>query len=209
MKKSNSEQILMLLKMREELDASVIAEELDITKEGARQHLLKLLEEGFVEKVCKSTGVGRPCTYYSISKHGLCKFPDNHAEGSIQLLKSVKNLLGENALDLLITDREKETFNRYFERLKNKNSLEDKLSELSEIRTEEGYLAEWKYEDENYYFIENHCPICSAATECQRFCRAELQNFRSLLGDQIQVERIQHIIADDNKCVYEIKKIKD
>jgi predicted ArsR family transcriptional regulator len=32
-------------------------------------------------------------------------------------------------------------------------------------------------EGKEYFLIENHCPICAAATECQGFCRAELSNF--------------------------------
>jgi predicted ArsR family transcriptional regulator len=80
---------------------------LGITKEGARQQLIKLSEEGLVNYECKSSGVGRPFTYYSLSQAGMAKFPDSHADITVQLLKSVKTLLGENALDLLITDREK------------------------------------------------------------------------------------------------------
>ncbi|GAA4140757.1 transcriptional regulator [Sphingobacterium kyonggiense] len=205
MKKNNADQILMLLKMRGELDASVIAEELNLSKEGARQHLVKLFDEGYVEKVCKSNGVGRPFTYYSLSQVGKDKFPDSHADITVQLLRSVKKLLGENALDLLIGDREQLTYARYSEKLGNAKGIEDKLSKLAEIRSCEGYMAEWKKENDCYYFIENHCPICAAATECQQFCRAELKNFRNLLGEEFQVNRTQHILANESRCVYEIK----
>jgi len=195
----------MLMKMKGEIDAATISEELAITKEGARQQLIKLSEEGLVNSVCKSSGVGRPFTYYSLSQMGLAKFPDSHADITVQLLKSVKTLLGENALDLLISDRERNTYTRYEEKLKGAKNLEDKLKKLTKVRTEEGYMAEWKKEGEDYYFIENHCPICAAATECQQFCRAELKNFRSLLGPELKIDRIQHILAEDNKCVYKIE----
>src|SRR5690606_8384640 len=118
MKKSNSDKIIMLMKMRGEIDAACIAEELGISKEGARQQLLKLSEEGLVHGVCKKSGVGRPFTFYSLSQTGLAKFPDNHADITVQLLQSIKSLLGENALDLLITDREKSSYLRYEEKLK-------------------------------------------------------------------------------------------
>lgn len=206
MKKSNAQRILMLIKMRGEIDAASIAEELGITKEGARQQLVKLAEEGLINAACKSAGVGRPYTLYSLSSAGLAKFPDSHADVTVQLLHSVKSLLGDNALDLLISDREKNTYKRYEQRLKGAKNLEDKLKRLTKIRTEEGYMAEWKKENEIYYFIENHCPICAAATSCQQFCGAELNNFRNLLGKDLIVERTQHILADDNRCVYQIEK---
>jgi len=204
MGKSNSDNILLLLKKKGVLDASIIAQDLALSKEGVRQHLVKLLEEGLVEKACVSSGVGRPCTNYSLSERGLSKFPDSHADVSVQLLKSVKNLLGDNALELLVSDRERQTLHRYEKEMSLGASLEDKLNILSQIRTKEGYLAEWKKEDNSYYFIENHCPIRSAASECQQFCQAELKNFRQLFGQQYQVERIQHIMAHQNRCVYQI-----
>ncbi len=205
-KKSSSEQILMLLKMRCELDAASVASALSMTKEGARQHLLKLEEEGLVKKHCKSVGVGRPFSFYSLTSEGLAKFPDTHADVTVQLLDSVRNILGENALELLISDREKQTYARYEKALGTAATVEEKLERLSQIRTEEGYIAEWSRENDNYWFIENHCPICAAATACQRFCRAELQNFQRLFGDQYLVERTQHILADEHRCVYRIAK---
>ncbi|WP_313366979.1 helix-turn-helix transcriptional regulator [Sphingobacterium mizutaii] len=206
MKKSNSDKIIMLMKMRGEIDAACIAEELGISKEGARQQLLKLSEEGLVHGVCKKSGVGRPFTFYSLSQTGLAKFPDNHADITVQLLQSIKSLLGDNALDLLITDREKSSYLRYEEKLKGSKSISDKLKKLAQIRSEEGYMAEWKKEGQTYYLIENHCPICAAATECQQFCRAELKNFRALLDEDLEVNRVKHILADDNRCVYKIEK---
>lgn len=90
-----------------EATSLLISEELSITKEGARKHLLNLADEGLIRPNVKSEGVGRPSTYYILTEKGLAQFPDTHAEVTVQLLKSVKNLLGENALDLLISDREK------------------------------------------------------------------------------------------------------
>ena len=205
MKKNSGQQILMMAKMRGEVDAHVIATELKMTKEGARQQLVKLHEEGLLEKCSKCIGVGRPNTYYSLSAQGMAKFPDTHADITVQLLKSVKSLLGENALELLISDREKSTYSRYADRLKGAKTIEDKLRKLSKVRSEEGYMAEWKKIDNSYLFIENHCPICAAATECQQFCRAELKNFKALLGPELTVERIQHILADEPRCVYKIQ----
>nr|WP_319511129.1 metalloregulator ArsR/SmtB family transcription factor [uncultured Draconibacterium sp.] len=206
MKKNSSEQILMLLKMRGEATALLIAEELGITKEGARKHLLNLSEAGLVEATVKSEGVGRPSTYYSLTEKGLSRFPNTHADITVQLLQSVKKLLGENALDLLISDREAVIYERYEKQMEGLETVEQKLDVLSKKRSEEGYIAEWKKEDDAYYFIENHCPICAAATECQGFCRSELKNFKQLIGEEYDMERTEYIIENGNRCVYKIKK---
>lgn len=204
MKKSAADRILMFLKMRGEATSLLIAEELLITKEGARKHLLNLSEEGLITSVAKSEGVGRPSTYYTLTEKGLSQFPDMHADVTVQLLQSVKNILGENALELLISDREKNTYQRYEKVLENTDSLEERLDLLAKIRTEEGYMAEWNKEGQEYFLTENHCPICAAATECQGFCRAELSNFQTLIGAPYKVERIKHILSGGQRCVYKI-----
>jgi predicted ArsR family transcriptional regulator len=204
MKKSAAERILMFLKMRGEATSLLISEELAITKEGARKHLLNLSQEGLIRSVAKSEGVGRPSTYYTLTEKGFAQFPDMHADVTVQLLRSVKNLLGENALNLLINDREKNTYERYNKLLEKAESLEQRLEILANIRTEEGYMAEWKKEEGEYFLIENHCPICAAAAECQGFCRAELSNFQNLIGKPYKVDRVKHILSGAQRCVYKI-----
>lgn len=207
MKKNPADKILMLLKMRGEVTSQLIAEELGITKEGVRKRLLGFASEGLVQSEVKSEGVGRPSTYYSLTEKGFSKFPDTHADVTVQLIKSVKKLLGENALNLLINDRENELYNKYEQVMNTATSFEQKLDILVQKRTEEGYMAEWKAENDSYFLIENHCPICAAATECQGFCRSELNNFKQLIGSDFDIKRVEYIIEGGKRCMYKIDKV--
>jgi predicted ArsR family transcriptional regulator len=204
---STPERMLIFLKMRGPQSASVLSKEFNITNEGARLHLKKLMEEGFVKSEKASKGVGRPTELYSISEKGLKRFPDTHAELTVQLLSSIKTILGQGALDQLIEVREQETISRYERALDKKNNVEEKLDRLAQIRSEEGYMAEWEKEEDGYVFMENHCPICAAATECQGFCRSELQTFQKALGNTFSVERVEHIVKGARRCCYTIKSV--
>ncbi|MCK7554123.1 helix-turn-helix transcriptional regulator [Chitinophaga sedimenti] len=206
MKKIATINILTFIKTRGEVTAALLAEELGMTKEGARLNLLKLAEDGVVQSSMKSERVGRPITYYTLTDKGRAYLPDAHAQVTVDLLDSVKKLLGDNALDLLIGDREQQTYQRYEKALTEADTLEQRLDTLARIRTQEGYMAEWTKEDDAYFLIENHCPICAAAKACQGFCRAELTNFRALIGKEFKVDRIKHIVADDQRCVYRITR---
>jgi predicted ArsR family transcriptional regulator len=206
MKKSLVDRALKFIKLNSVITAAMLADELAVTKEGARLNLVKLADDELIESFVKSEGVGRPVTYYKLAEKGLARLPDSHAQVTVELLRSVRELLGENALELLIGDREKKTYGHYEELLKNADSLERRLEILTEIRSKEGYMAEWKKEGSDYYLIENHCPICAAATECQGFCRAELKNFQSLLGKENKVERISHILSEGQRCTYRISE---
>ncbi|HAT93566.1 MAG TPA: MarR family transcriptional regulator [Sphingobacterium sp.] len=208
MQKSPADRILMLLKMRREATAAVIATALAITKLGARKHLLNLANQNLIVSNARSEGIGRPSTYYSLSPQGMARFPDSHADITVQLLQSIKQVLGENALDLLISDRESKVYQKYTEALSGIESIEKKLEIIAAKRTEEGYMAEWRKEADDYLLIENHCPNSAAATECQGFCRSELNNFQQLIGPAFRICRTEYIIENAPRCTYRISKAK-
>ena len=58
----------------------------------------------------------------------------------------------------------------------------------------------------NWWFLENHCPICAAASECMNFCRSELQIFNLLFEGvaTITITREEHIIDGARRCAYKV-----
>jgi predicted ArsR family transcriptional regulator len=55
--------------------------------------------------------------------------------------------------------------------------------------------------------IEDHCPICAAATQCQGFCRSELALFQRCLGPGATVERTEHLLAGARRCAYRVRQV--
>jgi predicted ArsR family transcriptional regulator len=96
----------------------------------------------------------------------MARFPDSHADITVQLLKSVKSLLGENALNLLIGDREAIVYQKYNKALTGAETLDQKLKILSQKRSEEGYMAEWKKDDD---YLEKTIAQFAAATNIRVF----------------------------------------
>nr|WP_210264687.1 metalloregulator ArsR/SmtB family transcription factor [Brucella pseudintermedia] len=195
---------MLALKMRGAQTAAAIGEQLGTTGEAVRQQLVRLAEEGLVAAHSVSQGVGRPSQFWDLTEAGNKRFPDTHADLTVQLLHSVRAILGEDALDTLIAHRETETRRQYQARLKDL-SLGERVEQLAAIRSAEGYMADAeRQEDGSWLFIENHCPICAAADTCQGFCRAELQVFRAVLGPDVSVNRTEHILAGARRCAYVI-----
>ncbi|HHV68492.1 MAG TPA: transcriptional regulator [Ochrobactrum intermedium] len=202
--RSPAERVMLTLKMRGAQTAAAIGEHLGTTGEAVRQQLVRLAEEGLVAPHSVSQGVGRPSQFWDLTETGNRRFPDTHADLTVQLLHSVRSILGEDALDTLIAHRESETRRQYQARLKDM-PLGERVLELAAIRSAEGYMAHAeKQEDGSWLFIENHCPICAAADACQGFCRAELQVFRAVLGPDVSVNRTEHILAGARRCAYVI-----
>ena len=72
------------------------------------------------------------------------------------------------------------------------------------LREQEGYMAELSQTEQGFTLIENHCPICKAATRCPNLCQSEFNVFQTLLGEDIRIERSEHIIQGQRRCLYHI-----
>ena len=205
--RSPADRVLMALKMHGALSSSELGSKLSTTGEAARQQLARLAEEGLVASASEARGVGRPTQRWSLTLLAQSRFPDTHAALTVQLLDIVRISLGEAALETLISVREADTRAAYRSVIAEHLPLRDKVAALSALRSAEGYLAGWSEQpDGTLILVENHCPICAAATACQGFCRAELDVFRSILGSEATIQRTEHIVSGGRRCTYSIRK---
>lgn len=207
MPEASEDRILYMLKSRGEQTAITIANKLGMTSVGARKHLLNLHEDALVAYEDRREEVGRPKRYWTLSEKGHARFPDAHSDLTLELLTSVRRVFGEKGLDKLIDDRESAAEAGYKAAMAGCEDLQSRVERLAEIRNREGYMAEWQAEpDGSFLLMENHCPICAAATECQGLCRSELILFRAVLGSGVAVERLEHILTGARRCSYRISE---
>jgi predicted ArsR family transcriptional regulator len=199
-----ADRFLVLLKTRGPQTAAALGSAVGVTAEAARQQLQRMAADGLVAATSEPRGVGRPAQVWGLTAAANARFPDTHAELTAHLLGAIRTQLGEEALDRLIDARAEESKAAYAAALKGVTGLGKKVARLAELRTREGYMAEARREGKDFLLVENHCPICVAATTCQGFCRAELQTFRDVLGPEAAVERTEHIVRGDRRCAYRI-----
>jgi predicted ArsR family transcriptional regulator len=206
-----AERLLHIVKTTGPRTTTELSTELGITKEAARLQLAKLAADGVLEATfAASPGercAGRPSQRWRLTESGHRRFPDAHAELTVQLLQTIRTELGVEALDRLISAREQETRANYRRELESVVGWRARAEALAAIRTREGYMAECIPEGEGLLLIENHCPICAAATACQNFCRAELAVFQEVLGDAATVTRVEHIPSGARRCAYRIEAV--
>ena len=196
--------IIELLKTQGSLTAKTLANELGLTTMGVRQHMLALEESGDVAFKDEKAPRGRPTRYWSLTEQTNSRFADRHDELTVQLIDSVIAVFGDDGLEKLIANREVSAMRTYGLALADRYGVLEKLTTLAKLRTDEGYMATVIEDQDNFWLIENHCPICAAATKCQNFCRSELQLFQSLLSDVAIVSREEHIIEGARRCAYKI-----
>lgn len=199
-----ADRFLVLLKTRGPQTTAELACAAGVSGEAVRQRLVRFAADGLVAARSEARGVGRPVMVWGLTDAGNARFPDAYAELTAQLLRAVRNELGEPALDRLIASRSAESKACYAAALEGTADLGERVARLAEARTREGYMAESWAEGGGYVLAENHCPICVAARACQGFCRTELDTFRAVLGPDASVERVEHIVAGDRRCLYRI-----
>ncbi len=199
--------IIELLKTQGSLTAKTLASELSLTTMGIRQHMLALEESGEVTFKDEKALRGRPTRYWSLTEKTNSHFADRHDELTVQLIDSVIAVFGDDGLDKLISNREAVSMRTYRLALADKYGVEEKLVTLAKLRSDEGYMATVTKEEDVFWLLENHCPICAAATKCVNFCRSELHLFQSLLEDVALVTRTEHIVEGARRCAYKVMLI--
>ena len=200
------ERLLYQLKSRGPQSAATLAAACAITPMGAHKQLQALAGQGLVAFHDEPQGVGRPRRIWTLTDAGHGRFPDRHGDLAVQLLRHAAEHLGPHALDILIAAREAEAEQLYRHRLAPAGDLAERVRILAEVRQQEGYMARAEpAADGGWLLVEDHCPICAAATQCQGFCRSELALFQRCLGPEVRVERTEHLLAGARRCAYRIR----
>jgi predicted ArsR family transcriptional regulator len=202
---NTAEQILFLLKTRGAKTAQQLAAMLDLTSMGTRRHLEAAEEKGLVRFEDVAEKVGRPSRRWLLTDAGHARFPDRHADLTLQLITQIRSLFGEEGMEKLIVAREQASEEFYRNTVGHAEALGERVQSLAMAREVEGYMAEVEMQDDgSLLLVENHCPICAAARECQKFCRSELDVFQRVLGPECTVERTEHLLAGARRCAYRI-----
>jgi predicted ArsR family transcriptional regulator len=203
------DRILYLLKSKGPQTAAQLAKRLGVTAMAVRQHLYGFAKERLVESDDERRPVGRPVRMWRLTERAAARFPESHAELTLEMIAAVRATFGEEGLDRLLVERTRLQLRAYRTRIRTAGdgSLESRVRVLAAIRREQGYMAECVTRaDGSLLLRENHCPICVAAKSCQGLCREELGLFRAVLGPRTQVERTDHILAGASRCAYVITR---
>lgn len=197
--------IVQLLKTEGALDSASLGRRLKLTPMAVRQHLYALQNEKLVAAEERPVPRGRPAKFWTLTSEATRLFPDAYAELNVALLSAVEDTFGAAGMQRLLDTRLTRQRTDYAARIPASLTLEKKLRRLAQLRTDEGYMADVRREGKGVYvLVENHCPICAAATACQGLCASELDLFRSVLGPGVDVERTEHIVGGDRRCAYRV-----
>lgn len=198
--------VLSLLQREGPISAESLADRLKLTGMAVRLHLGALLMADLTSFETEARPRGRPVQMWRATAKAAAQFADAHSALAVDLIHQMKKAFGDEGMDRILKLRTAEQEKTYRAKTDAARSLKGKLDQLAKIRTAEGYMAEVRRDPEtgDWLFVENHCPICAAARLCTGLCREELALFHRVLGRDIKVERLSHILAGAGRCAYRV-----
>lgn len=190
-------------------DATVdeVAELLDMTVSGARQHLTALADQGLVEATAEPRlpgARGRARLTYRVTDLGDALFPKAYGALTNELLGYLDDE-DASVVERIFARRRDERIRRATVRLAGKATLGAKARELATILDEDGYLATAERVGTGAYrVVEHNCAIAAVARRYGQACSSEIEFLRAVLPGTT-VERTKHMVAGDPHCAYEIR----
>ena len=198
------EATLTLLLRQGEISAAALAEELGISVQAMRRHLRTLEEEGLVEANLIAAGPGRPSNQWKLTQQGHQHFPDGSDTFALNLLESMAASLPPEILATLLERQAQDKARQYRNQLGD-GPLEQRVSRLVVLRSQEGYVSEMVPADDGcgWCINEFHCSVQRIAEEFPAVCDQELRLIRMTFPD-CDVQRVHWRLESGHSCGFQI-----
>jgi len=197
--------ILEYLKRRRDASVADLAAHLDMSYEGARLHLRRLLAAGLVLEAPaarpNAAGAGRPVARYALSPEAEDLFPKDYDELAVGLIDALSERLGEAALKQVLAAFTERRVREWAPRLAGK-SLPERLEALKSIYGEGDPYMTVEPGPRAIRLIEYNCPFLNVARRRPALCSVTVSALRQLLG--VRVVREERFQAGHGRCVFRV-----
>jgi predicted ArsR family transcriptional regulator len=204
---SNQKRILdYLLDHPEGASLDEIAAHLGITKTGAREHVLKIEQLGFLHFADTTGTVGRPRRKYFLSPEGQEAFPKQYSWLSNVLLEFLSEDLGASGVNRIMRELANKVAGPLRERFAAAPTSADRLRLISETMNELGYRSSLKQSDVRKGAIleATNCVYHGIAKEHPELCQFDIQFLKNASGLDVKLE--QCIARGDSVCRFCLRK---
>jgi predicted ArsR family transcriptional regulator len=197
--------LLLLLRKHPGATVTELARDMAISGMGVRRHLSALAAEGLAEPApCASAGPGRPPAGWRLSAAGRELFPRRYDALALDLFEE----LAPEELAGALARRNDKQVAQYRAALAPCTDLTEQVVELTRLRDQAGYQAEWSAgAGDSFVLTENNCAIHRVAEHHPAVCAAELSLLRQVLGPDVEVTRVSHAMTGDVVCTYCIRPV--
>jgi predicted ArsR family transcriptional regulator len=186
-----------------------LASHLGVSGTAVRRHLDSLSQAGVVRPVPGPRPThGRPASGWELTAQGGEVLPRSYDRLALDLLDSVVDELGSDALAAVLERHATKLAAEYAMALAGAESLGDQVKTVARLRDADGYLAGCEPDDcGGWRLVEHNCAVQRAAERHPAICAMELSLLRQVLGAGVKVERSDHVLSGDPCCCYRIRPL--
>jgi len=202
--KSTRDQLLELLRQRDELTVTELAAGLGIAAPAVRRHLDILAGEALVDYRAVKQHTGRPHFVYYRTERAR----ERESTGYPRLLERLLHELdtlgeddseGRKLAELLLERMSDHLADEHRDQITG-DTLEERVASLTAALHEEGILDEFETREDGVHMINLSCPYRRAALANTALCQAEQRTISLLLDEDVR--QIGRIADGQPRCEY-------
>jgi predicted ArsR family transcriptional regulator len=204
--RSTRMEVLELLRRKGHASAEAIASDLGVTPNAVRQHLTNLERDGFVSSHPERGARGRPQLLFSLTERADSVFPKRYGQLATMVLQEVRELGGEEALDVIferVAARHAAAISPDLDGL----GFEQKLNRVVAWIGRAGTLAEKTETEEGVKVTIHNCPFRNTALKFPQVCTITPHLLSQLLG--AAVSQSDSIHRRDPYCSFVVQRPTD
>jgi len=182
--RSTRMEVLELLRRKGRSSAETIANDLGVTTNAVRQHLINLEKDGFVVSQPERSGRGRPSLLFVLTERADSVFPKRYGQLATMVLQEVQEMGGPEALDEVfarVAARHADAIAKDMEGL----DFDEKLRRVVAWIGRAGTLAEQTETPEGVKVTIHNCPFRNTALKFPQVCTITPQLISRLIGTNV------------------------
>ena len=195
---STKQQIMDHIKRSGGSTVDALATALGLARMTVRQHLAVLERDGMVVSREERRRTGRPHFLFTLSDRGQELFPkryDRLADLALQEVafldaEDIAGLNPEQKKRLLLSKMAERVYLQHEMRVQGK-SLPERVAAVAKILEEEGGLAEWRVEAQQYEIVDYNCVYRRVVNSHDDLCQWHLTLLSRLLGHDVECTQFQ------------------
>jgi len=196
-------QILLLLKHRGRATTMELAQDLGLSHEAVRRHLIQLSQEGFIKTECPEDDEegklsGRPPVAHCLTAAGDHFFPKRYDELATLFIDAASDDGGGEVETLARITKQRAA------RLptSTRAELKDRVRTLQSVYLEGDPYLEVRRDGDDYLIVEKNCVFLNVALERPAICSTTVSLMRQILG--VEVVREERFQDDDGRCTFRV-----
>lgn len=200
--KSTRDRILETLLRSPNRTINELAEAVGINPISVRHHLTNLQVEGLVTAGEERHGVGRPRLVYSLSEHGMEKFPTRYLRLTTRLLQQLKETMPKPMVAQLFNQIAEDLAHEYEGQIQGLG-MEERLDFVKTLLAEEGFTVEWERKEDEYQIHEITCPYYQIGVAHPEVCTVDQTLISRMLA--VPANKVQCILDGGSHCTYVVQ----